>query len=93
MRDHYKGKMVPEGMAWNLDLTFDHKENAGVKKALISYAMEAADNLGYEWTTEIIEQKLETVYKNEKHKASQTDEWKEQERKKSRKNSARNKVS
>ncbi|KAG2212504.1 hypothetical protein INT45_011165 [Circinella minor] len=69
MRKHYKGKMVWEGVVWNFDYDFDHEENIIVKN-LIKYALKIANDLGYVWTTEVTEDKLHIIYKNEKYKDS-----------------------
>ncbi|KAG2215327.1 hypothetical protein INT45_010125 [Circinella minor] len=70
VRKHYKGKMVREGVVWNFDYDFDHEENIIVKNLLINYALKTSDDLGYVWTTKVIEEKLRIVYKNEKYKDS-----------------------
>ena len=85
--------MVREGVVWNFDYDFDHEENIIVKNLLINYALKTADDLGYVWTTEVIEEKLRIVYKNEKYKDSLSLEQVEKGRKASQKNSVRNKVS
>lgn len=93
MRKHYKGKMVPEGVVWNFDYDFHHEENIIVKNILINYALKTADDLGYVWTNEVIEEKLYIVYKNEKYRDGLSLERVEKGRKASQKNSIRNKVS
>ncbi|KAG2214889.1 hypothetical protein INT45_006528 [Circinella minor] len=70
IRKHYKGKMVREGVVWNFDYDFDHEENIIVKNLLINYMLKTADDLGYVWTSNVIEEKLCIVYKNEKYKDS-----------------------
>ncbi|KAG2210692.1 hypothetical protein INT45_012482 [Circinella minor] len=93
IRKHYKGKMVQEGVVWNFDYDFDHEENIIVKNHLIKYALKTADDSGYVWTTEVIEDKLRIVYKNEEYKDSLSLEQVEKGRKASLKNGVRNKVS
>ena len=85
--------MVREGVVWNFDYDFDHEENIIVKNLLIKYALKTVNDLGYVWTTEVIEDKLRIVYKNEKYKDSLSLEQVEKGRKASLKNGVRNKVS
>ncbi|KAI7846766.1 hypothetical protein BDC45DRAFT_542560 [Circinella umbellata] len=91
MRKHYKGKMVLEGVVWNFDYDFHREENIIVKNILINYVLKTVDDLGYVWMTEVIEEKLYIVYKNEKYRDGLSLEQVEKGRKASQKNSIRNK--
>ncbi|KAI7846823.1 hypothetical protein BDC45DRAFT_528178 [Circinella umbellata] len=91
LRSHYKGKMVPKGAIWSFDYDFDHEENSMVKTALVSYALKTADDLGYNWTTEVIEEKLAAIFKNARYRNKLTAQQQETEKQKSQKRSIRNK--
>ncbi|KAI7846596.1 hypothetical protein BDC45DRAFT_528966 [Circinella umbellata] len=91
LRSHYKGKMVPKGAIWSFDYDFDHEENSMVKTALVSYALKTADDLDYDWTAEVIEEKLAAVFKNARYRKKLTPQQQETEKQKSQKRSIRNK--
>ena len=84
--------MVPKGAIWSFDYDFDHEENSMVKTALVSYALKTADDLDYDWTAEVIEEKLAAVFKNARYRKKLTPQQQETEKQKSQKRSIRNKV-
>ncbi|KAI7846681.1 hypothetical protein BDC45DRAFT_528592 [Circinella umbellata] len=91
LRSHYKGKMVPKGAIWSFNYDFDHEENSMVKTTLVSYALKTADDLGYNWTTEVIEEKLAAIFKNARYRNKLTAQQQETEKQKSQKRSIQNK--
>ncbi|KAG2215856.1 hypothetical protein INT45_013900 [Circinella minor] len=62
IRNHYKNKMVPNGVVRNFEYAFDDEENLGVRTAIINYMKKASDDLGYGWPEELIEEKLIMKY-------------------------------
>ncbi|KAG2210603.1 hypothetical protein INT45_007701 [Circinella minor] len=91
LRSHYKGEMVPKGAVWSFDYDFDHEENSIVKTVLVNYVLKMADDLGYDWTAEVIEEKLAAVFKNARYHSKITPQQQETEKQKSQKCSIRNK--
>ncbi|KAG2212138.1 hypothetical protein INT45_010988, partial [Circinella minor] len=91
LRSHYKGKMVPKGAVWSFDYNFDHEENSMIKTVLVNYALKTADDLGYDWTAKVIEEKLAAVFKNARYRSKITPQQQETEKQKSQKRSIQNK--
>ena len=92
LRSHYKGKMVPQGTIWNFDYDFDHEQNVIVKDVLVNYALKTADDLGCQWTAEVLEEKLAVVFKNAKFHSKLTLQQRETEKERYQECGVRNKV-
>ena len=84
--------MVPQGTVWNFDYDFEHGQNAIVKDVLVNYALKTADDFGYQWTVDVLEEKLAMVFKNVKSRNKLTPQQRETERQRSQKRGVRNKV-
>ncbi|KAG2211380.1 hypothetical protein INT45_007033 [Circinella minor] len=65
--------------------------NSIVKTVLVNYALKTADDLGYDWTAEVIEEKLAAVFKNARYHSKITPQQQETEKQKSQKRSIWNK--